>query len=1016
METIWLQRPSGDIPWGFRLQGGREFAEPLSVQRVTPGTVAAGNLSPGDLILKIGNVNATNITHNEAQEVITGATNILQLTIKKSGLTSAPLSPTSAAPQYSSPQQIQNQYSSPQDQSPFPDYRVGSGYQGYNVNNSDGYNYAQENSARDPYDMRQFEQTPPISGYSTLPARGGNRQNSESFRPVQQQNQNKYPYKSTTGIQLQINPQSHNEPRDDYQRSYNDSANYSQSQPMSPVNYMNGDSNYQRQTSVGTNRSDTNNGYPSSYFKKPTPFSSSYNNQNGSSTPPPRLQRQTSHGSVHDSTISQGFRPPTIDDAPPPPPPPTNYQPEQYRRASYDQDVGRPQYQRQTSNPSYNSSPYDQRSNDYNQYQNQSQQYEHQGSRPFEHDSTPPHYQRQTSNPQYYGERNEPSFQRQASYGSQQQQQPPPPPQGYGSPYTPPQSYGGQQAPQQFNRQSSRDQQQQAYNRQNSRDQHIDQLQYPTSPPGSTINSFDDILSPFENFQNSNYCDKLFARDNRGDGDSGVVSDLNSDTPRSNMSSNYSSYSPPQQYPGGYNSRGEVQQPQTLLRPAPQAPPPPPVTPPPPPPPPPPSDWAPTPKRKVPALQDQQGGGEAQMPDKVLNTMLKNKGTQKPFAYVPTGTDLKEFKERARARRQPRPVMPRGYVGPALDDDSAAEPQQPQTSKSKPGAMPNPDSGVYKHAQYNSPLRMYSSDSAKEQFNIQSGGNVDVTGVNQSNNYQPKIPPHFIMVPQKTVRTPEKPPSDIKESEVYKMCQAADAKGKETNVSDFTQSEAEVSRDPVSCDPVSRVDRVSVPLDQRRESQERVFSPPPGAPRGQGLSFRVLQWLTDTADDDQIEGQESYKPKKPRDPLLRHNSEDDEMRFSGLHTKADLPSKAFHRLNKMVGSDNLNTGSNQTNNRGNDENNASSRTISDDEDDGMPDRLNEEDMVDKRYTGAHIPSKSFKALQMYMDDDKTGSEGDTGGPKIKVISRAKSPKIAPKPDRPVNSPVPQPKEAPSTDF
>lgn len=80
-------------------------------------------------------------------------------------------------------------------------------------------------------------------------------------------------------------------------------------------------------------------------------------------------------------------------------------------------------------------------------------------------------------------------------------------------------------------------------------------------------------------------------------------------------------------------------------------------------------------------------------------------------------------------RRQPRPVMPRGYVGPALDDDPVE--QQPQTSKPKPGAMPNPDSGVYRHAQYNSPLRMYSSDNAKEQFNIQSGGNVDVTGVNQ---------------------------------------------------------------------------------------------------------------------------------------------------------------------------------------------------------------------------------------------------------------------------------------------
>ncbi|XP_053393080.1 trithorax group protein osa-like isoform X3 [Mercenaria mercenaria] len=981
METIWLQRPSSDIPWGFRLQGGREFAEPLSVQRVTPGSVAASGISPGDVILKIGNVNATNITHNEAQEVITGATNILQLTIKKSGLTSAPLSPTSAAPHYSS-QQVQNQFSSPQEQyPPFPDYRVGSGYQGYNVNNSDGYNYAQVNSARDPYDMRQFEQTPPVSGYSTLPARSGSRQNSESFRPVQQQNQNKYPYKSTTGIQLQINPQTQHEPRDDYQRSYNDSANYSQSQPMSPAQYMNGDSNYQRQTSVGSNRSDTNNGYPQSYFKKPTPFSPSYSNQNGSSTPPARLQRQTSHGSVHDSTITQGFKPgtylPGSDDAPPPtPPPPTNYQPEQYRRPSYDQDVGRPQYQRQPSQPSYG----EPRTNDYNQYQSHpSQQYERQGSRPFEHDSTPPHYQRQPSNPQYYGERNEPPVQRQTSYGSQQQQ---PPTQSYGAPYTPPQSYGGQQTPQQqYSRQSSRDQQQQGYNRQTSRGQHTELPSYnPTSPPGTTINSFDDILSPFENFQNSNYCDKLFARDNRGDGDSGVISDLNSDTPRSNMSSNYSSYSPPQPYLGGYNDRGEVQQPQTLLRPAPQAPPPPPVTPPPPPPPPPPSDWAPTPTRKVPALQEQPGSG-GQMPDKVLNTMLKNKGTQKPFAYVPTGTDLKEFKERARQRRQPRSVMPRGYVGPALDDDSPAEPQQPQASKQKPGAMPNPDSGVYKHAQYNSPLRMYSSDNAKEQFNIQSGGNVDVTGVNNSNNYQQKTPPHFIMVPQKTVRTPERRPSDIKESEVYKMCQAADAKG--------------------------------------------------------------------------------YKPKKPRDPLLRHNSEDDEMRFSGLHTKADIPSKAFQRLNKIAGPDNRNYAPNQENSRGEGDNeepdrignydeasiryrgnhipspsfrllqtlakeddlrktsgSPSGRTTTDDEDDGMPDSLNEEDMIDKRYKGGSIPSKSFKALQMYMDDDKQAqsSEGEGGGPKIKVISRAKSPKVPPKPDRPVNSPVPQPKEAPSSDF
>lgn len=49
---------------------------------------------------------------------------------------------------------------------------------------------------------------------------------------------------------------------------------------------------------------------------------------------------------------------------------------------------------------------------------------------------------------------------------------------------------------------------------------------------------------------------------------------------------------------------------------------------------------------------------------------------------------------------------------------------------------------------------------------------------------------------------------------------------------------------------------------------------------------------------------QGYKPKKPRDPLLRHNSEDDEMRFSGLHTKADIPSKAFRMLNKIAGTEN----------------------------------------------------------------------------------------------------------------
>ena len=34
-ETVWLQRPSEDVPWGFRLNGGVDCEKPLTVQRVS---------------------------------------------------------------------------------------------------------------------------------------------------------------------------------------------------------------------------------------------------------------------------------------------------------------------------------------------------------------------------------------------------------------------------------------------------------------------------------------------------------------------------------------------------------------------------------------------------------------------------------------------------------------------------------------------------------------------------------------------------------------------------------------------------------------------------------------------------------------------------------------------------------------------------------------------------------------------------------------------------------------------
>jgi len=84
------------------------------------------------------------------------------------------------------------------------------------------------------------------------------------------------------------------------------------------------------------------------------------------------------------------------------------------------------------------------------------------------------------------------------------------------------------------------------------------------------------------------------------------------------------------------------------------------------------------------------------------------------------------------------------------------------------------------------------------------------------------------------------------------MCLAADAQGKNSDV--ISQHDAEMSHDRNSMSRDRNIvshARTSVSRDrdsESQDSQERVFSPQ--VSRAQGLSFRVLQWLTDTADDD----------------------------------------------------------------------------------------------------------------------------------------------------------------------
>uniref|UniRef100_A0A4W6DB55 PDZ and LIM domain protein 7 n=1 Tax=Lates calcarifer TaxID=8187 RepID=A0A4W6DB55_LATCA len=62
---------SGPAPWGFRLQGGKDFSMPLTVSRLTPGGKAAqAGVGVGDWVVSICDSNAEDMTHVEAQNKI----------------------------------------------------------------------------------------------------------------------------------------------------------------------------------------------------------------------------------------------------------------------------------------------------------------------------------------------------------------------------------------------------------------------------------------------------------------------------------------------------------------------------------------------------------------------------------------------------------------------------------------------------------------------------------------------------------------------------------------------------------------------------------------------------------------------------------------------------------------------------------------------------------------------------------------------------------------------------------
>ncbi|KAF5906448.1 PDZ and LIM domain protein 7 isoform X1, partial [Clarias magur] len=75
---------SGPAPWGFRLQGGKDFSMPLTVSRLTPGGKAAqAGVGVGDSVVAIGDCNTEEMTHVEAQNQIRAATDSLILKLSR---------------------------------------------------------------------------------------------------------------------------------------------------------------------------------------------------------------------------------------------------------------------------------------------------------------------------------------------------------------------------------------------------------------------------------------------------------------------------------------------------------------------------------------------------------------------------------------------------------------------------------------------------------------------------------------------------------------------------------------------------------------------------------------------------------------------------------------------------------------------------------------------------------------------------------------------------------------------
>ncbi|XP_074849687.1 PDZ and LIM domain protein 5 isoform X5 [Carettochelys insculpta] len=74
----------GPAPWGFRLQGGKDFNMPLTISRLSDGGKAArAQVGIGDVVLTIDGTSTEGMTHLEAQNKIKACTGNLNMNLQR---------------------------------------------------------------------------------------------------------------------------------------------------------------------------------------------------------------------------------------------------------------------------------------------------------------------------------------------------------------------------------------------------------------------------------------------------------------------------------------------------------------------------------------------------------------------------------------------------------------------------------------------------------------------------------------------------------------------------------------------------------------------------------------------------------------------------------------------------------------------------------------------------------------------------------------------------------------------